>query len=202
MAKIIKLAGRSAERFGYKRASRNRRRAGEVPEQLNLFAGRPRIIQLPNSLSLFESALIAHENGEAIAADRYRDAIARDDCTADAWCNLGILESQAGDHQEALACFSRSLQADSGLFEAHYNLGNLHLELGNIDPAKLHYEVARSIDPMYPNLYFNLGLVLALADDVEAAIQALRQFLELSSGGESPKVNELLRQLVETKTAK
>ena len=201
MAKIIKLAGKSAERFGYKRVSRKRRLADEAADQLNLFAGRPRIIQLPNSLSLFESALIAHENGETIAADRYREAIARDDFAADAWCNLGILESQAGDHQEALACFSRSLQADSGLFEAHYNLGNLHLELGNIDAARLHYEVARSIDPMYPNLYFNLGLVLALADDVEAAIQALRRYLELASDEESPKVNELLRQLVETKTA-
>ncbi len=202
MAKIIKLAGKSAERFGYKRASRKRRPRQEAPEQLGLFSGRPRIIQLPNSLSLFESALLAHENGDEMAGDRYRQAIAQNDCLADAWCNLGIIESQAGNYQEALACFSQSLQADSALFEAHFNLGNLHLELGNIDPAKLHYEVARSIDPTYPNLYFNLGLVLALADDIEGAIQALTKYLQVASGDDSLKVNELLRQLVESKTAK
>jgi tetratricopeptide (TPR) repeat protein len=201
MAKIIKLAGEPAERFGYKRASRKSRRSGDPQGQLNLFSVSPRIIQLPNSLSLFESALIAHENGDMQAADRYRQAIAQDDCQADAWCNLGIIESQAGNHKEALACFSRSLQADSALFEAHYNLGNLHFELGNIDPAKLHYEVAQSIDPGYPNLYFNLGLVLALADDIEGAIAALTKYLEMVSVDDTSKVNEILRQLVETKAA-
>ena len=168
MAKIIKLAGKSAERFGYKRASsKGTRQKEEASSQLSLFQGRPRIYQLPTSLSRFEAALLAHENGDPSAADRYRDAIENGDCEADAWCNLGIIESQSGRHKEALKCFSKSLQADSALFEAHYNLGNLHFELGNIEPAKLHYEVARSIDPGFPNLYFNLGLVLALGDDVE-----------------------------------
>lgn len=200
MAKIIKLAGKSAERFGYKRATPKERPKEAPPGQLSLFAGRPRILQMPTSLSRFEAALLAHENGDPSAAARYRDAIEHDDCAADAWCNLGIIESQAGNHKIALKCFSNSLQNDSGLFEAHYNLGNLHLELGNVDSAKLHYEVARSIDPAYPNLYFNLALVLALSDDIEGAIQALKQYLEMASTDDTTKVNELLRQLVETKT--
>lgn len=202
MAKIIKLAGKPAEKFGYKRAARKGRRKEEAPGQLSLFSGRARIIPLPTSLSAFESALMAHENDDPSAAARYREAIAQGDCAADAWCNLGILESQAGHHREALECFSKSLQVDSGLFEAHYNLGNLHFELGNIDPAKLHYEVARSIDPTYPNLYFNLGLVLALADDVEGAIGALKQYLEMSAADDAQKASELLQRLVETKTGK
>jgi tetratricopeptide (TPR) repeat protein len=202
MAKIIKLAGKSAERFGYKRASRKERRKREAAGQLNLFAGATRIVRLPSSLSLFESALMAHENGEPTAGQLYRAAIAANDCEADAWCNLGILESQAGNLRGALDCFSKSLQVDSSLFEAHFNLGNLHFEMGNVEAAKLHYEVARSLDPSYPNLYFNLGLVLALADDVEGAIEALRQYLELAGSDEGQKVNELLRRLVETKSAR
>ena len=71
MAKIIKLAGKSAERFGYKRASRKREQAEDTPAQMSLFAGSPRILQLPTSLSVFESALLAHESGDAVAADRY-----------------------------------------------------------------------------------------------------------------------------------
>jgi len=202
MVRIITLAGKSAEKFGYKTASRRGRRSGTAPGQLGLFSGKVRIIPLHTALTHFESALMTHENGGAGAADRYREAIAHEDCVADAWCNLGILESQAGNHKEALECFSRSLQADNGLFETHYNLGNLHLELGNIEPAKLHYEVARSIDPMYPNLYFNIGLVLALADDIEGAIDSLKMYLEMASSDASPKVNELLRRLVETKGAR
>jgi tetratricopeptide (TPR) repeat protein len=202
MARIIKLAGKSAERFGYKRATPKGRPKESPPGQLSLFTGRPRILQMPTTLSRFEAALLAHENGDPSAAARYRDAIEHDDCSADAWCNLGIIESQAGNHKLALECFSNSLQEDSGLFETHYNLGNLHLEMGNIDSAKLHYEVARSIDHNYPNLYFNLALVLALSDDIEGAIETLRQYLEVGSTGDNQKVNELLRQLVETKTQK
>lgn len=202
MAKIIKLAGKSAERFGYKRASRKGRRSKQAPGQLTLFSGRARIVQLPTSMSRFEAALLAHENGDPSAAQRYRDAIAHDDCVADAWCNLGIIESQSGNHKEALACFSRSLQEDSALFETHYNLGNLHFEMGNVAAARVHYEVARSLDPAYPNLYFNLALVLALSDDIEGAIEALRQYLEMASTDDTVKVNELLRQLVETKSAR
>jgi tetratricopeptide (TPR) repeat protein len=179
MAKIIKLAGKPAERFGYKRASRRGRRAKDSPGQLNLFGGKARILRLPSSLSMFESALLAHEKGDPTAASLYR-----------------------GDHREALDCFSKSLQIDSSLFETHFNLGNLHFEMGNVEAAKVHYEVARSIDPEYPNLYFNLGLVLALADDVEGAIDALRKYLELASADEKKQVNELLRQLVETKSTR
>jgi len=204
MARIIKLAGKSAERFGYKRAARKAppRKRDDARGQLGLFDSQIRIIPLPNSLSYFEAALLAHENDDPTAATRYREAIAHGDCTADAWCNLGILESHSGKLKEALNCFSQALQDDSALFEAHYNLGNLHLELGNTEPAKLHYEVARSLDPSYPNLYFNLGLVLALADDVEGAIEALRVYLDLASADDTQKVNELLRRLVETKQAR
>lgn len=204
MAKIIKLEGKSAERFGYKRASRkSTKKPGDSPGQLSLFKGGARIVQLPRSLSRFESALIAHETGDPGAAERYRDAIEYGDCVADSWCNLGILQSQAGNHKEALECFSQSLQEDSGLFESHYNLGNLHFEMGNVEAAKLHYEVARSIEPGYPNLYFNLALVLALSDDIEGAINALRQYLEMGAAVEDTrKVDELLRQLVETKSSR
>ncbi len=195
MARIFKLAGKPAERFGYKRAARGRRGRKELPGQLNLFGVQARIVPLPTKLTKFEEALLLHERGEVSAAAKYREAISEDDCVADAWCNLGILESQSGRNEEALVCFSKSLQVDPGLFEAHYNLGNLHFELDNLSAAKIHYEVARSIDRSYPHLYFNLGLVLASDNDLAGAVESLLRYRELASPDDASKADDLLQNL-------
>ena len=195
MARIFKLAGGSAERFGYKRAARGRRGRRETPGQMNLFGGTARIVPLPTRLSRFEEALLLHERGDDAAAAKYREAISEGDCAADAWCNLGILESQAERNREALACFSRSLQKDPALFEAHYNLGNLHFELDNLAAARVHYEIARSITKSYPQLYFNLALVLASDNDLPGAIDALQKYRELAPAEEAAKADDLLQNL-------
>ncbi|MGA7304786.1 MAG: tetratricopeptide repeat protein [Rhodothermales bacterium] len=195
MARIFKLAGRPAERFGYKRAARGRRGRKEPPGQMNLFGLQTRILALPSQLSRFEEALLLHERDDPAAGEKYREAIRDGDCIADAWCNLGILESQAERDDEALSCFSKSLQADPGLFEAHYNLGNLHFELDNLAAARLHYEVARSINGTYAQLYYNLGLVLASENDLSGAIEALVKYRELAPAAEATKVDDLLQSL-------
>lgn len=198
MARIFKLAGQPAERFGYKRASRGRRGRKETPGQMSLFGTRARIVRLPSRLSRFEEALLLHERDDPSASDKYREAIRNGDCVADAWCNLGILESQREHNEEALSCFSKSLQADPALFEAHYNLGNLHFELENLTAARIHYEVAGSINGSYPQLYFNLGLVLASQGELPAAVEALVKYKELSPPEEAAKAENLLRSLRES----
>lgn len=198
MARIFKLAGGSTERFGYKRAARGRRGRKETPGQMNLFGVQARIVPLPTKLSRFEEALLLHERGDPSAESKYREAISEGDCVADAWCNLGILESQAEKNHDALLCFSRSLQQDPGLFEAHYNLGNLHFELDNLAAARIHYEIARSIDKSYAQLYFNLGLVLASSGDLPAAIHALQRYRELAPAGDAGKADDLLQSIRES----
>lgn len=198
MARIYKLAGQSTERFGYKRAARRKRGRKDTPGQMNLFGVQTRIVQLPTNLSRFEEALLLHERGDPSAESKYREAISEGDCTADAWCNLGILECQAERNQEALSCFSKSLQADPGLFEAHFNLGNLHFELDNLAAARVHYEIARSINKSYPQLYFNLALVLASEGNLSGAVDALRRYRDLAPREEVAKADDLLRSLEES----
>lgn len=198
MAKIFKLAGRPTERFGYKRAARGKRGRKEIPGQMHLFEAGPRIVRMPTELSRFEEAFLLHERGDPSAADTYRKAIQEGDCTADAWCNLGIIETQAERNQEALSCFSKSLQEDPRLFEAHFNLGNLHFELDNLAAARVHYEVARSINGSYAHLYFNLGLVLASDNDLPGAIEALLKYRELATPKDASKADDLLQNLRES----
>ncbi len=119
------------------------------------------------------------EEGDRVGAIKaYEKAIREDDCQADAYCNLGILEFLDGAYAGAIDNFTRCLQIDPRHFEAHYNLANLYAEVGNYALAKLHYRVSIEVEPEFPNSYFNLGLVLALEKDYREAVKALLRYRE------------------------
>ena len=176
----------------------------ELRGQLNLFPDPPgRLIQLPFRLTPFEEALLLHERGDARAAEMYTRAIAEGEEVADAYCNLGILEFEAGRVPSAFNCFAHSLKHDPRHFEAHFNLANLYFESGDLRLARLHYEIAAEIEPGCSNLFFNLGLVDAMIGELEAAIAVLMKARELASEEEIAKVDELLtglQKVVETQS--
>ena len=60
------------------------------------------------------------ERGDGQAAELYARAIENHDCVADAFCNLGILESKKGSTAKAFDCFTTSLKHDPRHSEAHY----------------------------------------------------------------------------------
>ena len=188
-------------KFGYKRV-RKRAQAAENPGQLHLFA-KPaaQILNFTTGLSRFEQALMLDERGDLKAAELYRKAIEEHDCVADAYCNLGIIESQKGNMTKAFDCFTTSLKHDSRHFEAHYNLGNLYFDVNDFRLAQIHYEMAGELDPSFPNVYFNLSLVQAINNDLGAAITALSKYQELVSEEEGRIAEELLQNLKKSLTA-
>jgi tetratricopeptide (TPR) repeat protein len=186
-----------ASKLGYKRVKK-RARAAENPDQLHLFA-QPvaEILSFTTGLSSFEQALILDERADLKAAELYKKAIEEQDCVADAWCNLGIIESQRGSVTKAFDCFTTSLQRDPRHSEAHYNLGNLYFELNDFRLAQVHYEMAAEVEPSFANVYFNLALVQAINNDLPAAVRALSRYRELVSEVDAQHTEELLRNLKE-----
>jgi len=194
MAQILKFPAQ-ASKFGYKRV-RKRAKAAESPNQLHLFPQpTAQILHFGSELSRFEQALLLDERGDPKAAELYTKAIAEQDCVADAYCNLGILESQKGNTAKAFDCFTTSLKHDPRHCEAHYNLGNLYFEVNDLRLAQVHYEMAGEVDPSFANVYFNLALVQAIRNDLRAAISALTKYQELVSADEARNADELLHNL-------
>src|SRR5205809_3220262 len=194
MGQILKFPV-PASKFGYKRV-RKRTQAAENPGQLHLFA-KPiaQILNFATGLSRFEQALMLDERGDLKAAELYRKAIEEHDCVADAYCNLGIIESQKGNMTKAFDCFTTSLKFNPRHFEAHYNLGNLYFDVNDFRLAQIHYEMAGDVDPSFANVYFNLALVQAINNDFAAAVSALSKYQELVSEDEARNADELLRSL-------
>jgi tetratricopeptide (TPR) repeat protein len=196
MTKVVKFPGSEPVKFGPEKA-RNRKKSGkENHGQLNLFGGR--VVRLGNH-SLFEEALLLDEQGATQKArELYQKAISEDDNPADAYCNLGIIESQQGNHARAIDCFTKSLQHDPRHYESHYNLANLYAEVGNHGLAKVHYGVAIEVEPDFPNSYFNLGLTYAMNREYREAADVLSHYISLTPSEENQQAHSLIRQLMET----
>ena len=194
MVQIIKFPV-PASKFGFKRVKR-RAKAAQDPDQLDLFPKTTaQILDFSSALSRFEQALMLDERGDLKAAELYRKAIEEQDCVADAYCNLGIIESQKGNTAKAFDCFTTSLKHDPRHSEAHYNLGNLYCDVNDFRLAQIHYEMAKEVDPSLANVYFNLALVQAINNDLGAAINALTRYQELVSKDEALNAEELLHNL-------
>lgn len=201
MAKVLPFPGaegaapRKPPKFGFTRV--RRRRVADPPDQLDLFArAAGQVLIFPAAVSPFEQALASDEAGHVQRARAgYLAAIAARDSTADAYCNLGILEYVAGRAEAAFDCFRQALKHDQRHWESHYNLGNLYFDTGQFAPARVHYEVAGQIAPEFRNVYFNLGLILALQAEYGPAVDALERFRALAPADEAEAARELLDTL-------
>jgi tetratricopeptide (TPR) repeat protein len=197
MTKVVKFPEQRPEKFGLQRVTKKTDAAPVKPGQLNLFTG-AKVVRL-NQLSTFEEALMLDEHGDlANAIKAYRQAIEEGDNIADAYCNLGILESQVGHRAEAITCFTQCLKFDPRHHEAHYNLANLYAEVGNYEPARVHYAIAIEIEPSFPNGYFNLGLTLAVNRDFKGAIEMLLKYKQLTPGEDHSQTDSLINSLAST----
>ena len=194
MAQIIKFPAPTSK-FGYKRVKR-RAKAAENPNQLHLFSQpTAKILNFAPELRLFEQALLLDEREDGKAEELYLQAINEEDCVADAYCNLGIIQSKQGNTTKAFDSFTTSLKHNPRHFEAHYNLGNMYFDLNDHRLAQLHYQIANEIDPSFPNAYFNLALVLAINNDLAAAVTALTTYQCLVSIEKARHADELLENL-------
>ncbi|MCW5910869.1 MAG: tetratricopeptide repeat protein [Cyclobacteriaceae bacterium] len=195
MAKVIQFPVPNPEKFGFKPV--RKKKPGTEPGkhgQLHLFGG-ARVVNL-NNLTPFEEALILDEQGDSRAGAQYQKAIDAGDSLADAYCNLGIIESGKRQYTKAIDCFTRALKADPRHFEVHYNLANVYAEIGNQALAKIHYEVSIEIEPTFPNSYFNLGITLAMNKEIEEAIQSLLTYRKLAGKEDQGQAEDLIASLM------
>jgi tetratricopeptide (TPR) repeat protein len=193
MAKVIQFPTPNPEKFGFKPVRKKGKEAKRKPGQLDLFTS-GKVISL-NHLSRFEEALLLDDRGDKKARDVYQKAIDENDSVADAYCNLGILESQEGNISKAIDCFTKCLKENPRHFEAHYNLANLYAEVGNLGLAKVHYQISIEVEPYFPNSHFNLGLTLAMNKEIEEAILSLQSYCRLVSPQDKRQAQELINSL-------
>ena len=197
MAKIIQLPARRPSKLGFKRAKKDGNENFE--SQLDLFnaaKSEAQIIPIMGMVPSFENALKLDYLGDSRAKNAYLKAIENGDCAADCYCNLGIIESQMGSTAKAIDCFTNALKLEPRHLESHYNLANLYFDECELKLAKLHYEIALEIDPDFANIYFNLGLLHAMNENLTEAVKLLKHFKKIAPQDIAGNADELLATLV------
>ena len=198
MTKVVQFPVNTPQKLGPRKARKRRKPNLEDYGQLNIFdqlEDQTPVVSLPQAGSFFEEALELDEAGNPEAEKFYLLAIENEQSIEDAYCNLGILKSAQGDHTKAIDYLTQCLKKNPRHFEAHYNLGNVYSDLGNLELAKVHYELSTQIEPEYPNSFYNLGLVLISMKRYRDAIQSINRFVELAPNTEHQVANELIKTL-------
>lgn len=170
----------------------------EMHGQLNLFPEKEgQLIPLPVRRSPFQEALLLHERGDNSASEMYQLAILEDECVADAYCNLGVLEFENHNVAKAFDHFTNALKHDPRHFESHYNLAHLYFEAEDYRLAHFHYDISAVLEPNSTSVHFNLGLIYAAKGDLDTAIEEMNKARECSSGEELVQIEEMLENLRE-----
>ncbi|PZG19710.1 tetratricopeptide repeat protein [Nonomuraea aridisoli] len=95
------------------------------------------------------------------------------------YANRGQLLAMAGRKEEALADYTRAIEADPGYPDYYLDRGNLLQELGRTDEALADYEAVMRLSPPFPEAYYNRSELRYAAGDLEGARADLDHTLEL-----------------------
>ncbi|WP_327589260.1 tetratricopeptide repeat protein [Nonomuraea sp. NBC_00507] len=93
--------------------------------------------------------------------------------------NRAQLLVMAGREEEALADYTRAVEADPGYPDYYLDRGNLLYRLGRTEEALADYEAVLRLSPPFPEAYYNRSELRFAAGDLAGALADLDHTLEL-----------------------
>jgi protein O-mannosyl-transferase len=109
----------------------------------------------------------------------WRSTIAKDPGSWMAYNNLGVVEFDKGNIDDAISKYERSLDLHPEYPEALYNLGSALLQKGRVEDAIKLCEEALKLQPSDVDAHVVLGNALMVKQDVDGAINHYRAALNL-----------------------
>ncbi|BAY51130.1 hypothetical protein NIES2134_112860 [Thermostichus vulcanus NIES-2134] len=142
------------------------------------------IEQTPQPEAYYLLGLIAEQLARPLEArTAYEQAIALDPWHAPSHYRLAVvLHALLQQPAAAVPHYQRALEVKPDWVEAHSNLGNAYLDLGNTEGAIACYQKALSLNPDLPTTLYNLGLCLHAQGKLTEATACYEQSLYLEPG--------------------
>ncbi len=133
---------------------------------------------LPGIRTLAAQALCATASGEG-AKEALEEAISLDAAAPEPHIKLGLLASDAGDHERAMACFREAKRLRPDNAGVHYYLANSLLRLGRVEEAEHSFREAIRLRPDFVDAYLNLGHSFIESGRMAEAEACFRSALQL-----------------------
>ena len=94
--------------------------------------------------------------------------------------NLGIIQLQRGEIDNAIAQFTKALAIDPAYAEARYNLGNALVRNGAVVQAISEYRKGIELNPLMVGAHINLGRILMQTGRIAEAVPHLQNAVALA----------------------
>ena len=126
----------------------------------------------------FTLGLAQSEQNVTDAIGTFRRVLELDPRHTLALYNLALVLKRADQAPEAIATLQRALEIEPRA-EAHYTLGVIYFQQGDLDRAARALGAAVAAEPRYADAHHTLGAVLAARRDWAKAAESLRRAIEL-----------------------
>ena len=154
-----------------------RYRAGLPPAPIRVL---PTKLDIPAKL---QQGLALHQQGQLTeAGEIFHEILQQQPLHFDALHLQGVIAAQRKDYPRAIEMITLALPinpdnvaARCNLAAAHYNLGNAHKKLDQLDAAIDHYQQAVALKPDFPVACYNLANLLKKFKQLEAAVSSYQQ---------------------------
>ncbi|MBA4149829.1 MAG: tetratricopeptide repeat protein [Verrucomicrobia bacterium] len=113
------------------------------------------------------------------AIEQFLDAIQNKPELAEAHNNLGVAYYQKGAYQEALDAYKKAFRLRPNYVAAYFGAGNSELQMANLQGALNYYFAATKYNPYAADIHYNIGIVLGLQGNTNAAVASLQTALEI-----------------------
>lgn len=139
-----------------------------------------RLCQTPlESACRIDAAELA-KNGLAVASRRFVPSV----CLGGTLLILlgFVTWQQTIEYRDLVALYTATLKKNPGCWMAHYNLGIVLTEEGDIDQAINHYQHAVALRPAYAEAHYNLGRLLVEQGRLGDAVAHYEKAVEINPG--------------------
>lgn len=155
--------------------------AGGASEPVQLVGGVPNAADR-DADDWFELGCSLEASSPRMARELYCRALEMEPDHVDARINLGRLQHEDGQLEEARRQYERALEAAPRDPTAAYNLGVVLEDLGKDGEAILAYQRAIASDEQMADAYYNLARLYDQAGDRASALRHLRSYSDLVRG--------------------
>jgi Flp pilus assembly protein TadD len=123
---------------------------------------------------MLQAAIALHSAGKLAEAEaQYRALLGREPNNVDALHLLGVLASQCGKQEQAIALINRAIAGRPQEAAFYANLGEAFRALGRLDPAIAQYRRAIELQPGLTPPYMNYARALRAQNKVAEAVNVL-----------------------------
>lgn len=94
---------------------------------------------------------------------------------------MGIVRTELRDFNEAKEAYEKAIELKPDLYEAYFNLGQIHLLKGNLDEAEKNFKSSVYDKDLAAKSYYQLAKVYILNEEEIKAVTYLEYAIEIDS---------------------